>query len=389
MKKYIILLFVLGLIVYACEQEPVGQQPIENVPPGPVSDVNVESTYGGAIITFKLPADEDLLYVKAVYSLREGVRSEIRGSLYKNTLKIEGFGDMLEHEVKLIAVDRSRNESPEVVVKVKPLEPPVVSVGKSLRLLEDFGGVHAFWENPQRAEVAVVIIKEDKNKEFNTLETFRNTMVVGEGIVRGQDTISQKFGCYVRDRWGNQSEIKYVTLKPIFETMFNRTKFREVLLPNDKTAHEGDPITKAFDGDYGMYNYYHTVWGDGIWPSSFTMDLGQVVKLSRFKVFQRMQFPFGLGNLKDFEVWGCETLNTTGSWDGWTKLANYKSVKPSGLPEQQYTSEDYEYAAAGENFTVPFTAPKVRYLRFRVTEVWGTGGDAWHICEMEFYGDNR
>lgn len=118
------------------------------------------------------------------------------------------------------------------------------------------------------------------------------------------------------------------------------------------------------------------------------MDLGFSCKLSRFKVFQRMQFPYGLGNLRYFEVWGSETLDPSGSWDGWTLLADYTSVKPSGLPGTQYTGEDYEFATAGENFIIPLASSKVRYLRFKVKDTWGRG-DFWHIAELEFYGDNR
>ena len=76
------MLIILGFIAFACNEEPIGQQPIDNVPPGPISNVKVENTPGGAILTYSLPQDEDLLYVKAVYSLKDGVMSEARSSLY-------------------------------------------------------------------------------------------------------------------------------------------------------------------------------------------------------------------------------------------------------------------------------------------------------------------
>ena len=117
-----------------------------------VSECNSENTRW-AIITYTLPQDEDLLYVKAVYSLKEGVMSESRSSVYSDTLKVEGFGDTREREVKLIAVDRSKNESPEVVTKINPLEPPIAKIGETLDLIADFGGVQATWENPDRAEI--------------------------------------------------------------------------------------------------------------------------------------------------------------------------------------------------------------------------------------------
>ncbi len=39
-----------------------------------------------------------------------------KSSLYTDTLKLVGFGDMEPREVSLIAVDRSRNESAPVKV---------------------------------------------------------------------------------------------------------------------------------------------------------------------------------------------------------------------------------------------------------------------------------
>ena len=43
-----------------------------------------------------------------------------KSSLYTDTIKVVGFGDMEPREVSLIAVDRSRNESAPVKVTVNP-----------------------------------------------------------------------------------------------------------------------------------------------------------------------------------------------------------------------------------------------------------------------------
>ena len=58
MKNYLLLLVVLGFIAFACSNEPVGQQPTDNVAPGPISNVKVQNTPGGAILTYT-PTDED------------------------------------------------------------------------------------------------------------------------------------------------------------------------------------------------------------------------------------------------------------------------------------------------------------------------------------------
>jgi hypothetical protein len=388
MKNYFLILFVLGVFAYACTDQPIGSQPSESVPPGPISNVKVLNTPGGAILTYTLPSDEDLLYIKAIYTLKDGVKGESRASMYTDTLKVAGFGDILPREVTLIAVDRSRNESAPVKVTINPLEPSVITIGKNIILVSDFGGVHAYWSNPTRAEVTVVLLKENNNKEFVPLQTFYSTMEAGEGAKRGMDTIPVKFGIYVQDRWSNRSEIKYFTLTPIYETKFDRLKFREVKLPNDEPAAWGWVMPRLWDniiGDQG----FHTGNGTGRWPHAFTIDLGITGKLSRIIEWQRQgTWIYMHGNLKKFEVYGTQTLDPTGNWANWTLLMTCNSIKPSGLPVGQVSAEDKAWAAAGEEFINSPMNPKVRYIRIKALQSW-SDGDFLHLSELQFFGDNR
>jgi len=386
--NYLYLVVVLFLMAVACNEEPIGQQPIDKMPPGPVANVKVENTPGGAILTYKLPEDEDLLYVKAVYSLKSGVMSEVRSSMYTDTLKIAGFGDTQAREVTLYAVDRSRNESAPVKTSIAPLEPPVTTIGKTLNMIADFGGVHAYWDNPSRAEIAVILLKEDNNKEFVPIQTIYSTMANGDGANRGMDTIPARFGIYVQDRWENRSEIKYFTLKPIYETKFDRLKFRAVTLPNDEKDAWGWVMPRLWDGTIGDQGF-HTANGTGRWPHSFTFDLGVTGRISRILEWQRQaSYYYNHGNMKDFEVWGCETLDPTGNWASWTKLMECHSIKPSGLPLGQVSAEDKAWSNAGEEFICPPTNPKVRYLRIKCLRTW-SNGDFLHVSEIAVYGDNR
>jgi hypothetical protein len=384
--------FLAGFAWCACDEEPIGQQPTDSVPPGAVSNVKEENTAGGARLTYTLPDDEDLLYVKAGY-LRNGEVCESRTSLYKDTLKVEGFGDTQPREVKIMAVDRSQNESAPVPVTVEPLEPDVVTIGKSLSLETDFGGINAMWENSNRAEVSVVILQEsDSLMEYIPLETFYSSTVDGKGVVRGMDTIPYKLGAYVQDHWGNRSEVKYVELTPFFETLFDRLKFRDASLSNDG-PHFGSPwlLSRLWDGIWGVETGYSSRAGTGIWPQSITIDMGVLGRISRVRVYQRVGNPrliFSLGNIKTFEVWGCETLDPSGEWDSWTKLMDCESVKPSGLPAGEETNEDWDVALNGEDFVNSPLNPKVRYIRIRVLRAW-TPSDNFQIGEIQVYGDNR
>lgn len=378
---------VLSGVFTSCDKEPIGQIPTDSIPPGTVKKVSVENTPGGAILTYTLPGDEDLLYVKAEYYLKDGMVSETKASLYTDTLKIEGFGDTKVRKVNLYAVDRSQNESQPVEVEIAPLEPPVVTIGNTLRTIPDFGGVHLYWENPQRAEISVVVLMKDHNDEFVPLDVFYSRMAAGDVASRGLDTIPYDFKFYVQDRWENRSEIKNETIVPLFEQQFDPKNFKEVDLPGDVTDDYGWIMPNIWDGIVGDQGF-HTPGGAG-WPQFFTIDLGVEGKISRIKEYQRQgDYIYRHGNIKHFEVWGAADLDPTGSWDSWTKLMDCESIKPSDLPVGQYSSEDAAWAAAGEEFINSPENPKVRYIRIKVTETW-SGGDFFHLSELEVFGDYR
>ena len=73
MKNIVFLLFIINMILFGCKEEPIGQQPVNNNIPGQITDIKVDNIPGGAILTYKLPNDEDLLCAKAYYSIRPGV----------------------------------------------------------------------------------------------------------------------------------------------------------------------------------------------------------------------------------------------------------------------------------------------------------------------------
>lgn len=392
MKNNIILIIAcIGLLIYACSaEESVGQQPIENVAPMPISNVNVINIPGGALLTFTPPKDEDLLYTKAIYSRKDGILSESKASLYTDTLRIEGFGDTDNHQVKLVAVDRSRNESEIVEVTISPLEPPVNIVAQSLELNPDFGGITATWENIGNAEISVVIQQKDSlSDDFVPLDTYYTKTTNGKFSVYGLDTIPKVLQLHIEDRWENRSEIQSFTVTPIYETEFKKAKFGFINLPGDGPHHNGWVATNIWN-DTASPAGYSSVGGQGIWPQSLTIDLGLIGLISRITIYQRIEnnYAYSEGNIKKFEVWGAEILDTSGSWDSWTKLGDFESNKPSGLPLGQISDEDLGVATNGENFSFPASNPKIRYIRLLVTETW-SGGDNFQLMELDIFGDNR
>ena len=219
MKKRLIQILIFGLILVSCEEEPIGQQPLDSVPPGEVTNIESYSTPGGAVIKFTPPKDEDLLYVKAVYSRKEGVVSEAKASKYADSIEVEGFGSISSQDIELVAVDRSRNSSEPVKISVVPLEPAVKTIASSLNVEEDFGGIKFKWENPGRAEVSIVVQQKDSLlDEYVPLDTYYTSSKEGVFAIYELDTLPKNIEVFVQDRWENRSEIAKHTIVPLFDT---------------------------------------------------------------------------------------------------------------------------------------------------------------------------
>ena len=395
MNDYLNILVMAGIVLFfSCgDEEPVGQQPLDKIPPGKVADVNVRNIAGGAVFHYTLPTDEDLLCIKAIYSIDGETEVEAKASAFVDSLVIQGFGDTIRYQVRLIAVDKSRNESEPHTETITPLTPDVLSVAKTLDVVPDFGGLLVTWNNPNRADIAVNVEIEDHNKEYVPKETFYSSMAAGKGSIRGMDTIPFYFRTYIQDHWGNRSDVKYDTIVPIYETQFDKLKFAKITTPGDIQPYNSDyDIHRIWDGNNGGDPCYSSPAGTGIWPQAISMDMGIVAKLSRLRLFQRTSnaaYVYAEGNLRHFEVWGCAEFDPTKEgWDQWTKLMDCESVKPSGYPYGQVSLEDEAVAKNGEDFVNDPNNPPVRYLRIYVTRTWSDGAN-FQIGEIELYGDNR
>ncbi|WP_226995371.1 DUF4959 domain-containing protein, partial [Candidatus Symbiothrix dinenymphae] len=183
-----------------CKEEVIGQWPVDGTPPGKVDNVVVKQAIpGGAVLSYTLPDDDDLLYIKAVYLRNDSTPSETIASVYCDSVTIEGFGNTSAREVKLYAVDRSRNESEPVSISVTPLEPPVVSIGSTLNLINDFGGFQVNWTNPARAEIGIFMEQKDSLGDYQPMEPIYSKLVDGTGSVRGLDTVTYEVRTYVKD----------------------------------------------------------------------------------------------------------------------------------------------------------------------------------------------
>ena len=81
MKK-IVLIIISATLAFSCAEQPIGSIPMDSESPGPVTDIEVTNVPGGADINYKIPSDNDLLYVKASYELENGTKSSVMVSMY-------------------------------------------------------------------------------------------------------------------------------------------------------------------------------------------------------------------------------------------------------------------------------------------------------------------
>ncbi|SEP38141.1 protein of unknown function [Mucilaginibacter sp. OK283] len=387
MKKILLMclvsLAVLGL--NSCKQDKLEPVTKDGVAPGPVTGVSVENLHGSAKISYALPNDADLLYIRAVYTTKQGAVRETKVSRYNSNLTVVGFGDTDAYQVTLYAVDKSENVSAPTVVTVHPLTPSVSLVRDSLVVSPDFGGINVKFVNATEESLAIVVLANDSLKQFVPINTDYTSLKKGDFSTRGLPATPTKFGIFVRDRWGNLSDTLIVTVTPLFEQLLDRTKMKGIVLPTDAPLGYGGNIAGLFDGNVND-GYYHT--GDASrMPQQFTFDMGVTAKLSRLVWFMRPGFFYTLHNPRVVEIWGSNNPNPDGSYDSsWTLLVSHTQIKPSGLPEGQLSQADIDAALAGETVTFPLNTPKVRYIRFKTLKNWSNGSYV-NFYELMMYGD--
>lgn len=389
MKKILFLLLAGILFMTSCEEAPIGQTAVDHVPPGQVYDVNVENIPGGAIITYKLPSDNDLLYVKAEYQLKEnGKILNTRSSLYTDTLRVEGFGSTDERRVRLIAVDRSNNESEPIVVSIRPDTPPVFSIFETLEVKEDFGGITYTWQNETAANICLHLLKKNKTGDYIAMDNLYTKRKKGEGEYLGLPAVQNDFAFYITDRWDNSSDTLKVTLTPMFEMQIPYNDIKIFKMPGDTPSEYGWLADYLFDDKLvdGAQSGYHTETYSGEWPHRITFrTMTGKVKLSRVKLWHRDGYFYRHGNVKKFELLGSNDPDPKGGDAGWVSLGVFDSFKPSGLPGTSTTNEDLEYVAQGESFRIPVEMESFEYYRVKFLESWG-GSKFVHVMEIQLFG---
>ncbi len=425
MKKYktiqsIATLLIVALIMIACEEE-MGQGIVQfdSIPPQAVSNIEITPVPGGAVVSYKLPADKDILGVKADYVLPGNVKASASASLYKNEIEILGLLDQKETMIKLVAFDQSGNESEPVEVSFTPLEAPVKAAAKALKITPDFGGARYVVENPSGAALDLFVFTREKEEEpGNSDLVLLSTRLFTEAetkafFERGFDVEEREFMGLFRDRWGNFSDTVSVTLNPLFEEEIPKSGHSRYYLPhdvpvfggneeNDLPSHNLWSPDRFYDGEVDVVgpSGFRTLDGAGsdeydpnplpeytdqfdpkrTTAHLYTIDLGTSVKLSRFTYHPLTSGFFSLGGWRIFDVWGTnETPNEEGTLEGWTPLLVDVEVETPEFANER----KQEIQTEGVEFI--FNSETVRYIRFAWRENY-TPIKSFNAAEITFYG---
>jgi hypothetical protein len=403
MKKIISICMMAGSLLYfGCKPETNKPLSENGDVPKAVTNAIISPLSGGAKITYTIPVDPNILYVKAVYESPKGNIREVKSSVYNNSLIVNGLGTTNAYDVKLYAVSRSEKESEPLAIKITPLTPPILTARASITAEADFGGLFVTYQNPDTANIVITVLSKLKatddwtESEINYTKSAQGTMAA-----RGFAAEPRIFGVFVKDRWNNRSDTLIKTVTPIYENQLDKGKFKKLVLSSDVTNKanyyynglspaRNMQVERAWDGKAGPTDFeaFQTNSGTGM-PGWFTIDLGVTTKLSRWLYQARMDQTAVIwkhGAFKEYEVYIWTAAGVpSDDFSLWTKAMDCLSVKPSGAPLNTETAEDIAAGIKGEEWRFDRNLPAVRYVRIKCNSTWGVT-NFFSCAELTFWG---
>ena len=391
-SKILSILFISLVILFGCNDDENG----DSTPPGSLSVEDITPTNGGGIISYLLPDDSDVLFVRAEYTNSLGVDVYRVSSSHNNYIEIDGLNQNTPVQVRLFVVDENENLSQPVEVEFTPLPSFIYLVQESISITPDLGGVKLEWENVAEKTVYVHLhIVSDDNEEIRILSSNSSSENI---FVRGLESVEMTFLTKVEDFDGNITDLEEkATLTPLFEEMIDKSTWTLVnQLSVNGNAWEGE--TTAFWDDVvdtaetNSDNSYFIIWRDQNggtlnWPLDIVISLNKNVRVHRFKVWQRAFWyggPTGVPyyyqeeNMRSFDLFASNNLTD------WTLLGQFDIGDPSD--ENGNIPQDFIDAAAnGHDFNLDGVSDTFRYLKFSITSNYGS--DTYvHGSEITLWG---
>jgi hypothetical protein len=385
----------VALLFFSCKKS---NENTDTTPPADLTVVSVTPTSGGGIISYELPPENDLLFVRADYINAQSNEVFRVSSRENNSIEISGLVDTTPLEVTLSVVDKSQNQSEGIIVSLTPKRSFIFDVIEDISLTEDLGGVRVNWENPEEKTVFIYLyIDVNGEEEVRILSSSSKT---NSKFVRGLAAVPTNFSAKVEDFDGNMTVVNELgQYTPLFEEKI--TKDTWALVENlsiNGNAYEGSTVNFWDDiVDLSTTNsdnsYFIIDRGDngGVlrWPLDIVIDLNKTAKINRIKVWQRA-FWYGRGedpfkpyyyqaeNLRSFEVY---VSNDKMEW----QLIGTFDIGDPKSSEGEVPIAKLEEAALGHDFILDEISPEFRYFKFSITANFGSDTFV-HGSEVSLFG---
>lgn len=365
-------------LIFSCSKN----ENVDTTPPGILSDISVVPTNGGGIISYSLPSDNDISYVRAEYTNSQGEDVFRVSSRYNNSIEINGLNQTTPIQVRLYVVDENENISEEVEIEFTPLESFIYLVQQSIEISPDLGGVKITWENI--ASKTVFVYVHILNGTNETIRILSSDNAQESLFIRGLDAVEMTFSTKVEDFDGNITDLQVVgNYTPLFEEKIEKNTWTLIASQSiNGNAYEGrtvnfwDDIVDTVETDSDNSYFIATRENNGgslNFPLDIVIDLNKNVKIKRFKIWQRAYWYQGGGvtyhyqeeNLKSFNLYAS---NDAQSWD---LLGEFDIGDPRDSAGN-IPATAFQEAIDGHDFTLDNTSEQFRYLKFSITSNYGS-----------------
>ena len=376
-KKIIFSIFLVTL-TFSCSKN----EDVDSTPPGILSNISVVPTNGGGIISYSLPSDNDISYVRAEYTNSQGEEVFRVSSSYNTSVEINGLNQTTPIKVRLYVIDENENISDEVEVEFTPLESFIYLVQQSIEISPDLGGVKITWENIATKTVFVYV--HILNGTDETIRILSSDNAEESLFIRGLDAVEMTFSTKVEDFDGNITDLQVVgNYTPLFEEKIEKNTWTLIASQSiNGNAYEGrtvnfwDDIVDTVETDSDNSYFIATRENNGgslNFPLDIVIDLNKNVKIKRFKLWQRAYWYQGGGvtyhyqeeNLKSFNLYAS---NDAQSWD---LLGEFDIGDPRDSAGNIPASA-FQEAIDGHDFTLENTSEQFRYLKISITSNYGS-----------------
>jgi len=382
MKKQItqivLLPFIIIITIFSCSKD----EEVDTAPPGAVSNISVVPTNGGGIISYSLPTDDDISYVRAEYVNSQGEDVFRVSSKYNSSIEVNGLNQTTPIQVRLYVIDENENISEALEIEFIPLESFIFLVQQSIEITPDLGGVKITWENIASKTVFVYVhILNGNDETIRILSSNNNEESL---FIRGLEAVELSFSTKVEDFDGNTTELQLVgNYTPLFEEKIEKDTWTLISSQSfNGDAYEGrtvnfwDDIVDTVETDSDNSYFIATRDNNGgslNFPLDIVIDLNKNVKIKRFKLWQRAYWYQGGGVTYHYQEENIKSFNLYASNDSqsWELLGQFDIGDPRDSAGNIPTTA-FQEAIDGHDFSLDNTSEQFRYLKISFTSSYGS-----------------